>query len=415
MPGDVLEDVYVITNKQLSATTTGKHFIKAFISDRSGQVTARMWNANRDLFNAMPENGFVRLRGRVENYQNNLQFIIEQIWPAKEGSFDLLDLMPHTTRDIDEMCQHLFQICGTVKNKYLLALVQAYLDDEDLMNEFCRAPAAMNFHHAYIGGLLEHTLNAVEVADAICKFYPLLNRDLVIAGIFLHDIAKTWELRYDCCFGYTDGGQLIGHIVKSAIWVERKAERAAQVLGEPIPQALIDVLQHIILSHHGTPEFGAAKIPSTPEALAVHLIENMDAKLTMALTATRSEAAVASEGNWTEYLKAFNTRLYRPDVAPAEQQPPDEAEDRASQANQPGQAKAANNGAPASPPSNVGPANVGNANRGPSTSGAAPASPPAPSRSGPRPPSHSPPPAPLPAGKLAITNPLFESTTSRKK
>jgi 3'-5' exoribonuclease len=193
------------------------------------------------------------------------------------------------------------------------------------MNNFCRAPAAMTFHHAYIGGLLEHTLNAMEVADAVCKFYPKLNRDLVVAGIFLHDIAKTWELSYDCSFGYTDGGQLVGHIVKSAMWLEDKAKAAALMLGEPIPRVMIDVLQHIILSHHGEPEFGAARIPSTPEAIAVHVIENFDAKMMMALSLTRGESANSAEGgSWTEYLKAFNGRLYRPDVAPAEAEMPHE-------------------------------------------------------------------------------------------
>jgi 3'-5' exoribonuclease len=323
-PGDVVEDVFVVTNKQLSATSTGKHFIKAFVSDRTAQVTARMWNANRDLFNTMPESGLLRVRGRFENYQNNLQFIIEQIWPAKEGSFDIADLMPHTTRDIDQMCQRLFEICAGIRNGHLAAIVHAYLEDEELMNNFCRAPAAMNFHHAFIGGLLEHTLNAMEVADAVCKFYPALNRDLVVVGIFLHDIAKTWELAYECAFSYTDGGQLVGHVVKSAMWLEQKAQKAAESLGQPIPRALIDVLQHIILSHHGLPEFGAARIPSTPEAIAVHTIENFDAKMMMALSVTRGESSPGGEGNWTEYLKAFNGRLYRPDVAPADraEEPP---------------------------------------------------------------------------------------------
>src|SRR5690349_10588613 len=104
-PGDIVEDVYVLTNKQFSATATGKYFIKAFISDRTSQVTARMWNATREIFNAMPDGGFVRVRGRVENYQNNLQFIIEQTWHAKEGSFDVADLIAHTGKDIDLMCQ----------------------------------------------------------------------------------------------------------------------------------------------------------------------------------------------------------------------------------------------------------------------------------------------------------------------
>jgi len=321
-PGDVIEDVFVMNNKQLSATSTGKFFIKAFISDRTGQVTARLWNATRELFNLLPESGVIRVRGRVENYQNNLQFIIEQTWQAKEGSYDIADLLPHTSKDIDQMMAKLVELCGTVKSRPLAAIARAYLDDAELMADFRRAPAAMNFHHAFIGGLLEHTLNAMEVSDAVCKFYPSLNRDLVLIGIFLHDIAKTWELSYNAAFSYTDGGQLVGHVVKSAIWVEQKAQVAAVALGEPVPRPLIDVLQHIILSHHGLPEFGAARLPSTPEAIAVHVIENLDAKLMMALAATRQDGAEGAEGNWTEYQKALGGRLYRPDVAPADMTPP---------------------------------------------------------------------------------------------
>jgi 3'-5' exoribonuclease len=449
-PGDVLEDVYVITNKQLSATSTGKYFIKAFISDRTGQVTARIWNANRELFNSLPESGFVRIRGRVENYQNNLQIIIEQTGPAREGTFDSADLMPHTERDIDAMCQRLFEICGSLRNRHLSALVQAYLDDEELMNSFTRAPAAMSFHHAFIGGLLEHTLNAMEVGDAVCKFYPRLNRDLVVAGIFLHDIAKTWELSYDCSFGYTDGGQLVGHIVKAAIWVEDKARAAEAVLGEKIPQPLINVIQHIILSHHGQPEFGAAKLPSTPEALAVHAIENLDAKMMMALSVTRGEALPGAEGNWTEYLKPFSTRLYRPDVAPADEpgsiapqgpRPPGLTAKPTMPAAPAGSSPAVTP-KPASPPpatpvpvrqQEPPPATVPIAQPQPAPSAAvapAAATPPAPApginRTPPPPPARTPPPhnparpgngqpaRPGPDGRIAINNPLFE-TAPRKK
>jgi 3'-5' exoribonuclease len=313
--GDVVEDVFVLTNKQLSATSSGKFFIKAFISDRTAQMAGRMWNATREFFNSLPEEGFAKIRGRVENYQNNLQFIIEQISRPKEGTYDAADLIPHTQHDIDTMFKRVLEILGGIRNRHLSAILKAYTDDEALMKNFRRSPAASSFHHAFIGGLLEHTLNAMEVAGAVCKFYPTLNADLVIAGIFLHDIAKTWELAYDAAFSYTDGGQLVGHVVKSAMWVEEKAVVASTALGEPIPRPLINVLQHIILSHHGLPEFGAARIPSTPEAIAVHVIENLDAKLMMALSTTRTEGA-GGEGNWTDYLKAFSGRLYRPDVAP---------------------------------------------------------------------------------------------------
>jgi 3'-5' exoribonuclease len=313
-PGDVVEDVYMISNKQLGATNQGKPYIKAIIADRTCQMNARMWNAGKEIFNALPDSGFVKLRGRVENYQNNLQFIIEQTWAARDGSFDIADLIASTTKDVPQMCARLQELCASIQNRHLGAIVQAYLDDEALMNQFCKAPAAMSFHHAFLGGLLEHTLNAMEVADCIARFYPGLNRDLVLAGIFLHDIAKTWELSYDAAFGYTDGGQLVGHIVKSVMWVEERAKQAEQTLGEPIPRELIDVLEHIILSHHDKPEFGSPRTPATPEAMAVHMIENLDAKLMMALGACRGDDV--AEGNWTEYMKAFSGKLYRPDVAP---------------------------------------------------------------------------------------------------
>jgi 3'-5' exoribonuclease len=321
--GDMVDDVFVVTNKQFAAASTGKYYIKAFVSDATAQLVARMWNTTREIFNWIPDSGFVKVRGRIENYQSNLQFIIESVGPAKDGSYDVADLVAHTRKDIPEMCAKLRQILGGLRNRHLNALIKAYLDDKQLMDNFCKAPAAMSFHHAYLGGLLEHTLNAMQVAQAVCPFYPGLNKDLVIAGIFLHDIAKTWELCYDCAFGYTDSGQLVGHIVKSAIWVEHKAREAEAALnGEKISQELIDVLQHIILSHHGTYEFGSPRTPSTPEAIAVHTIENMDAKLMMSLTATRDdEGRAAAEGNWTEYMKAFSGKLYRPDVAPSDDAP----------------------------------------------------------------------------------------------
>ena len=314
--GDIVEDVFMMSGKQLAATNQGKPYIKAFVGDRSCTVNARMWNAGREIFQALPDSGFVKLRGRVENYQNNIQLIVEQTWAARDGTFDIADLMPHTEKDIGAMCTRLHELCGSIQNRHVAAIVQQYLDDESLMNDFCKAPAAQSFHHAFLGGLLEHTLNAMEVAACIVPFYPGLNRDLLLAGIFLHDIAKTWELSYDAAFGYTDGGQLLGHIVKSVMWVEAKAARAEEALGEPIPKQLVEVLQHIILSHHDRPEFGSPKTPATPEAIAVHMIENMDAKLMMALGCCRGERK--AEGNWTEYMKAFGGRLYRPDVAPPE-------------------------------------------------------------------------------------------------
>jgi 3'-5' exoribonuclease len=209
------------------------------------------------------------------------------------------------------------EILGTLRNRALLDLVDAYLADEKLMADFRRAPAAMTFHHAYIGGLLEHTLGVMEVGCAVAPLYPKLNRDLVVASLFIHDLAKTWELTYDAGFGYSDGGQLVGHIVKGAIWLEQKAAEAQSRTGRAIPADLLAAVQHIVLSHHGQPEFGAAKVPASPEAIIVHLIDNIDAKATLSLSATRDDVRSA-DGGFTDFNKALGTRLYRPDVAPAD-------------------------------------------------------------------------------------------------
>ena len=319
--GDYLEEVFVVTGKQLSTTQTGKPFIKCFVGDRTKQVSARMWNASQGMYNAMPDGGFLRVAGKVETYQENIQFIIDRFWLIDNpNDVVIADLLPCTKKNIDEMFEQVTQIVRKVRNRHLRALIDAYLDDAKLMDEFRRSPAAMTFHHAYIGGLLEHTLNMLKVGEALCPLYPGISRDLVIAGIFLHDIAKTWELTYHAGFGYSDGGHLVGHIVKSAVWVEQRAQVAAAKLGEPIPAALVDVLQHLILAHHGEPEFGAAKIPATPEAILIHYIDNIDAKMTMSLAVTRGEG-LSGEGSFTEFQKALGVRLYRPDVAPAHDEP----------------------------------------------------------------------------------------------
>jgi 3'-5' exoribonuclease len=312
--GEAVEDVFVLTQKQLSTTQTGKPFIKCFVGDRSRQVPARMWNATQGAFNAMPDGGFLRIGGRLESYQDNLQFIIDRFWIIDDPAEVKLDeLLPHTAKPIPAMFDELVSLVRSVKNPSVLALMEAYLADEALIERFKRAPAAMTFHHAFVGGLLEHTLNMLKVADAVCPLYPGISRDLLIAGIFLHDIAKTWELTYDAGFGYSDGGQLVGHIVKSAIWLEDKARAAQAATGQPVPAKIIDALQHIILSHHGQPEFGAAKVPATPEAILVHYIDNIDAKMTMSLLVTR-DPSVADEASFTDYQKALGVKLYRPDV-----------------------------------------------------------------------------------------------------
>jgi 3'-5' exoribonuclease len=310
--GDSVEQVFVLLSKQLGQTTTNKLFIKAECSDATGQIHCRVWNAPRELYDRLPASGFIQVRGRVELYQGHLQLIAETILPCEDrAKLDLSELIKHTRKNIPEMHTRLREILTKIQDQQLVALVNEFLSDADIMKKFIVAPAAMGMHHAWIGGLLEHTLSVLELALLVCPRYPDIDQDLVLAGLFLHDIAKTVELSYGAGFDYTDEGRLIGHVARGAMWVDQKAQAAGSKLGAPLRRDLVMVLTHIILSHHGVPEFGAAVLPKTPEAILVNLIDNLDAKTQMAIDAV---AAPSEDNTWTEYQKAFNTKLYRPSI-----------------------------------------------------------------------------------------------------
>jgi 3'-5' exoribonuclease len=213
------------------------------------------------------------------------------------------------------MFAELTAMLGTLRHPAMQALAKVYLADEHLMDGFRRAPAAKSMHHAYLGGLLEHTLTLMKLADLVCPLYPRINRDLVVMGLFLHDLGKTRELVYDRAFSYTDRGELIGHIVEGALMLQERVQLVMREHGVRVPAAAVMVLQHIIISHHGVPEFGAAKIPATPEAILVSQLDNLDAKTTMALAAARPEGAAGFDAGatWTEKQWGLDTKLYRPD------------------------------------------------------------------------------------------------------
>ncbi len=317
-----VEGVYAIQNCQLAQTKNGKPYLKCLLADRSGRTPGRMWNASEDVFNSLPTDGFVWIEGQTQPYQGQMQIIIQQIRAVEPSDAELRELLPSSAYDIDQMFDELVGILDTLVDPSLKALVGIYLADEHLMAQFKQAPAATTLHHAFIGGLLEHTLSLLRLGNAFCPLYPLLNRDLVLVGLFIHDLGKCSELAWQEGFSYSDDGQLVGHIARGVVWLQRKAEDCA-ALGNPVPEAVVGVLQHIILSHHGRPEHGALKVPATPEAIAVSLLDNMDAKLNMALEATRSDSAKVGEGggNFTERIWALDTRMYWPDPTKANPSP----------------------------------------------------------------------------------------------
>jgi len=311
--GERIEDeVFLIRSKDLRTTTQGGLYIHAVLMDRTGQLVARAWQATEEMFHSMPEGGFMRFKGRTENYKGNMQFIIDAVRPAEPGSFEFADFLPVTKNDINKMWKRVVEILRGIKNPDLAALVQEFVADEELMTRFRKAPAAATMHHAYIGGLLEHTLSLLDVALVVIPLYPKLSLDLVLAGMFLHDIGKSSELSYETAIGYTDDGQLLGHIVQAVTWIDKKADAMVKRTGRPFPERLRWMLEHIILSHHGRYEFGSPKLPAIPEAVAIHHLDNLDAKVHMFLAEIENDRDPAS--HWTNFNKALETKVFKPDV-----------------------------------------------------------------------------------------------------
>lgn len=314
-PNGYVEGVYAVMNPQIGTTRAGKPYLKCLLRDATGEVTARQWSIDEDAFPQLGSTGFVWAAGHTQVYNGQLQLIVEQIKPVQVGQEELAALLPSTNRDINEMFTEVISMLGSLKHPAIKALADVYLADEDLMSSFRQAPAAVSMHHAYIGGLLEHTLQLLNLAEAMLPLYPRLNRDIVLMGLFLHDLAKTTELTWEKGFDYTADGNLIGHVVRGAIWLQVKAAIAGKQSGHRLPSEALRVLQHIIISHHGEPEYGAAKLPSTPEAIFIAMLDNLDAKTEMALTYSRPEPApvLVVEGDFTDKVWALGTRLFKPD------------------------------------------------------------------------------------------------------
>lgn len=312
-PGTHFESqVFLVSSKDLRTASNGSLYIHAVLSDRSGKVNARMWQASEVLYNALPDGGFVELKGRAENYKGNIQFIIDAIRPIDQNQIDYSDFLPASKHDVEKMWARTVEILRTIKNKHVRLLLKQFLSDEAFVQRYKRAPAAAVLHHAYLGGLCEHTLNLLEIAMAVIPRYPDVSLDLMLAGLFLHDVGKTAELRYETALGYSDEGQLVGHIAQGSTWVAEKCAEIERETGEPFPGEIKWAIQHLILSHHGQYLFGSPKIPAMPEAIAMHHIDNLDAKLNQYLGLIDGDRD--PESDWTNYEHSLGTKIYKRDV-----------------------------------------------------------------------------------------------------
>jgi 3'-5' exoribonuclease len=297
----VITSTFVVVSKQIKPKKTGDPYLALTLGDRTGQIEAKMWDNVDEVLDAFEQDDYLKVKGLINKYKNRFQLTIHKLRRLGESEIEYSDYLPKTTKNIDELWQVLVDFVGSFQNPHLKSLLRAFMDDPQIANAYRNAPAAKTLHHAYIGGLLDHVVSLFRSCDLVCRNYPSVNRDLVLAGAFLHDIGKIDELTFSRSFSYTTRGQLLGHMV-----IELEMLQAKLGLFPDFPAELKTLLEHLIISHHGEYEFGSPKLPMFPEALLLHYMDDLDSK--MESVRAHFERESENESPWTSY----NASLGRP-------------------------------------------------------------------------------------------------------
>jgi 3'-5' exoribonuclease len=305
--GQIVSSLFLVREKEIrTSVRSGKSWLELNLADRSGSIAAKMWENFEALAKTFECDDVVRVRGRVKIYNGQKELTLEQIVPTADSDYDLADFLPHTKHDVEKLYACLQTAIAGMKNPWLRQLLSSIVEDPDIAPRLKRAPAAMTMHHAYLGGLLEHVVSLVGLAAAVSAHYPELDADLLLTGVVLHDIGKLEELRYVRGIDYSDHGRLLGHIMLGARLFRDKCN---QMEGFPVPLAVL--VEHLIISHHGTYEFGSPSLPQVPEAVVLHFLDDLDSKMAgMRATLDRASADDA-EGNWTDRSPSLRRALLR--------------------------------------------------------------------------------------------------------
>lgn len=271
----IFDGFFIVLLKQQRMTKTNKPYLNLILGDKTGQIEARVWDPNDPRIDKDFDKGsVVKARGAVSRFDERLQMKVDQLRLAHEGEYEKMDLLPATQYDVDALWEQLQATIASFTNDDLKRLLQTILADQAVATAFREAPAARQLHHAWLGGLLEHVISLLTMAERVAAHYPLLDRDLLLTGVILHDIGKTRELSWTTGFDYTIEGNLLGHIQFGTEMVDKAVE---QLPG--FPERLRTLVIHMILAHHGKLEFGSPKLPMIPEALALNFVDDFDAKM----------------------------------------------------------------------------------------------------------------------------------------
>lgn len=273
--GKNFDGFFLVLSKQQRTTKTNKPYLSLMLADKTGQLEARVWEpGDSRIAKDFDKGDIVKVRGCCSKFEDRLQVKIDQLRLAQLGEVEKSDMLPVTGYDVNDLWRQLGNFIEGMSNSDLKALLRAILSDAGIAAAYREAPAARQLHHAWLGGLLEHVVSLLRLGDRVAAHYPLLDRDLLLTGVILHDIGKIRELSWEIGFDYTIEGVLLGHIQMGVDLVEKA------IAGLPnFPERLRTLVLHLILSHHGKLEFGSPKLPMIPEALVLNFIDDLDAKM----------------------------------------------------------------------------------------------------------------------------------------
>lgn len=303
--GDKIASSFLVAEKSLAHSQKGLPYLNVRLKDKTGEVDGKVWDNAHALDAVFKKGDVIFIEGRTQTFRNSLQVSILTARTLTAEEFNPSDYLPVSNLDVDAMFNEMMAYVETMDSAWLKTLLHAFFSNAETADRFKRAPAAKGFHHIYLGGLLEHTLSVVKLLDQAAAHYPKLNRDLLLAGGVLHDIGKIDEFSYDSIIEYSDEGRMIGHLVMGVEMIDKKISGI-----DGFPPRLALELRHIILSHHGEFEFGSPKRPKTKEALVVHFMDDLDAKLNAFDLIVEADAA-NTDSEWTPYNRFFERYLFK--------------------------------------------------------------------------------------------------------
>jgi 3'-5' exoribonuclease len=296
-----VDSVFLVTAKNHGVTKGGSGYLTLKLMDRSGEIECRVWERAEELGKEFDKNDFVRVRGHATLYQGKLQIRIQDVGRVGENEIAAEDFLPKSKFDPEAMAEELMTILGGMKNPHLRALAEAFFGDQAFMDLFKRAPAGKSIHHPYLGGLLEHTLSLLKLILKVVENYQGIDVDLLLIGGFLHDMGKIYEFSYDRAVEYSDRGQLLGHLVME---VETVNEKIKAIPG--FPEELAMLVKHMLVSHHGSLEFGSPKLPQTLEAVILHYLDDLDGKIQSIQSLMERERGA----RWTSFHRGYGRNFF---------------------------------------------------------------------------------------------------------